>query len=153
MHVQMIGHKKRDNVESFFVRCACGEEIIEFVKDESEELDLYINTHCWYNRKVGMSSGFTFNGFSGLETFTTYLSSFVHDDAVPGQSTQIPDKTNDKKHQYYLDLDTDEYFFIFGLYNMGRKKGSNCVWEVIIDKRNAEELLEELSRWMPMKKD
>ena len=85
MHVQMIGHKKRDNVESFFVRCACGEEIIEIVKDESEELDLYINTHCWYNRKVGMFSSFTFNGFSSLETFITYLSSFVHDDAVPGQ--------------------------------------------------------------------
>lgn len=153
MYVQMIGHKKRSNVESFFVRCDCGQEIVEFVKDESEELDLYINTHCYYNRKVGMFSDFTFNGSSGLEIFITHLSLFVRNDAIPEQSTQIPDKANDKKYQYYLDLDNDGYFFTFGLHNMHRKKGNNCVWEVIINKKNAEELLEELLRWMPMKKN
>lgn len=153
MYVKMIGHKERSNVESFFVRCDCGEEIVEFVKDDSEELDLYINAHCYYNRKVGMFSDFTFNGFSGLGTFITHLSLFVCNDVVRKQSTQIPDKANDKKHQYYLELDNDEYFLTFGLYNMSRKKGTNCVWEVVINKKNAEELLEELQRWMPMKKN
>lgn len=153
MNVDMIGYKKLSNVESFFIQCDCGEEIVEFVKDDSEGLDLYIKTHCWYNRRVGVFSAFTFNGYSDIEVFITHLKSFVQDDVIPKQSTQIPDKTNDKKHQYYLDLDNDEYFFTFGLYNMSRKKGTNCVWEVIINKKNAEELLEELLRWIPMKKN
>lgn len=152
MYVKMIGNKKRSNVESFFVRCDCGKEIVEFVKDDSEELDLYINAHCYYNRKAGMFSDFTFNGLSGLETFITHLGLFVCNN-VPKQSTQIPDKTNDEKHQYYLDLDNDEYLFTFGLYNMGREKGANCVWDVIIDKEDARELLQELLKWMSMKKN
>ena len=153
MYVKMIGHKKRSNVESFFVQCDCGKEIVEFVKDESEELDLYINAYCYYNRKAGIFSDFTFNGFSGLEAFITHLGLFVCNDVVPKQSTQIPDKANDEKHQYCLELDNDEHFFAFGLYNMGRKKGSNCIWEVIINREDAKELLEELLRWMSMKKN
>lgn len=149
----VIEEKVFDEFEKggIYVKCTCGEHLIEFKRDDCEEVPLFhINFYGYYSLKVeDRYPDFWFNSETEFKYLVDTIKGWL-DGTHPNEfrlfhDYNLPDKRLKRKGPGVLLVGgtPDEFGFIKYSDEKSRKK-DKCTWEILLDKGMADKLYQKL---------
>ena len=128
---------------NIYVVCDCGQEIVEIAKDTRE---FFLQYHGWYNKKRDKLVNFTFYDKRDFVKFLNQMDRYVE-----GEFMDLPETYYDKiktKRKVYGTLLVGYDPWGFCICKYPNKRIRHCTWEIVLQRDQVKELVEELRSWL-----
>lgn len=128
---------------NIYVVCECGQEIVEFAEDAGE---FFLQYHGWYNNKRDKLVDFTFYDKSDFVKFLNQMDRYVEGEFIDLPETYYDKIKTERKVYGTLLVGYDPWGFYICKYP--NKRIRHCTWEIVLQRDQVKELVEELRGWL-----
>ena len=146
MKSNIIESKNPVILHNTYVKCLCGEEIAEFqlIGEDENNFIFHINMHGWYSRLRERWSDFTFSSSITFMMFLSHLLKFLHN----GKDEENVFECVDYNGKGVLSVIFEEDKSLLSISKLKTAKSKKATWEIVLNKKEVEELYQELRSWM-----